>query len=341
MSRLRVLHLTGSAQDRFHRDLSRLYARDCLAATADPTRYEFQIAYITPDRQWRFPLSLSDQDIATAETLDLSEAIALIQSLRIDVVIPQMFCLAGMTLYRNLFDLLGIPYVGNAGEVMALTARKDRAKAIAAGAGVKVPYGELLKTSNSPTLRPPVVIKPSSADNSLGVSLVSDEHQYTAALQTAFSYADTVLVEEYIEPGREVRCGLVEKEGELIGLPLEEYPVDAKNHPIRSYGDKLERSESGDLALTPKGINKSWIVDPSDSITPVVQAAAKQCHQALGCRHYSLFDFRIDPQGNPYFLEAGLYCSFSPRSVIAEMAKSAGLSLNELLAMTLKAALRP
>ncbi len=76
---------------------------------------------------------------------------------------------------------------------------------------------------------------------------------------------------------------------------------------------------------------KAWIVDPSDPATQIVQAAAKKCHQALGCRHYSLFDFRIDPQGRPWFLEAGLYCSFSPKSVIPMMAKAAGISLDELL----------
>lgn len=34
---LRVLHLVGSATSAFHDDLSRLYARDALAAVADPS----------------------------------------------------------------------------------------------------------------------------------------------------------------------------------------------------------------------------------------------------------------------------------------------------------------
>jgi D-alanine-D-alanine ligase len=76
---------------------------------------------------------------------------------------------------------------------------------------------------------------------------------------------------------------------------------------------------------------KAWIVDTKDTVTEKVQAVAKKCHQALGCRHYSLFDFRIDPNGEPWFLEAGLYCSFAPKSVISSMAKAAGIPLNELL----------
>ncbi len=64
------------------------------------------------------------------------------------------------------------------------------------------------------------------------------------------------------------------------------------------------------------------------------------CHQALGCRQYSLFDFRIDPQGQPWFLEAGLYCSFSPKSVIPSMTKKAGIGLKELFAAMVSEALR-
>ncbi|WP_375499341.1 hypothetical protein [uncultured Nostoc sp.] len=42
-------------------------------------------------------------------------------------------------------------------------------------------------------------------------------------------------------------------------------------------------------------------------------------------------DFWIDPKGQPWFLEAGLYCYFVPKSVIYSMAKAAGIHLNDLL----------
>ncbi|MGK7892424.1 MAG: D-alanine--D-alanine ligase [Xenococcus sp. (in: cyanobacteria)] len=333
MSILRILHLVGSAENNFYCDLSRLYAKDCLAATANPERYEFYIAYVTPDRQWRFPTSLSEEDIKATPAMSLADAIAFITAKNIDLVLPQMFCLPGMTEYRALFDLLNIPYVGNSPDLMALTAYKAKAKAIVAAAGVKVPYGELLLQGDEPTIKLPAVIKPANSDNSLGVALVKDVTEYDAALEKAFEHSDEVLVEEYIELGREVRCGVIVKDGELIGLPLEEYLVNTQDHPIRDYADKLKRTEDGNLSLTAKDNIKAWIVDPSDPATQIVQEAAKKCHQALGCRHYSLFDFRIDPQGRPWFLEAGLYCSFSPKSVIPMMAKAAGITLPELLKM--------
>jgi D-alanine-D-alanine ligase len=93
--------------------------------------------------------------------------------------------------------------------------------------------------------------------------------------------------------------------------------------------------------MVAKGNDKSWIVDRGDPITDRVWAIAKQCHIALGCRHYSLFDFRIDPMGQPWFLEAGLYCSFAQSSVISAMAKASGISLDRLLQTMLVNVLEP
>lgn len=339
MSVLRILHLIGSAESDFFVDLSRLYAQDCLAATADPERYEFYIAYVTPDRLWRFPSSLKTEDIAAAPPMSVAGAIDWISAKNIDLVLPQMFCIPGMTQYRALFDVLDIPYIGNPSEVMAIAAHKAKAKAIVAAAGVSVPSGELLRRGDLPTLKLPAVVKPASSDNSCGVTLVKSKSDYEAAVNAAFDYSDEVLVEQYIELGREVRCGILVRDGELVGLPLEEYLVNARDHPIRNSADKLQRTETGELFLSAKDNIKAWIVDPSDPATEAVWQVAKTCHQALGCRHYSLFDFRIDSQGKPWFLEAGLYCSFSRKSVIATMAKAAGIEVDELLKMAIDGAL--
>jgi len=332
---LRVLHLVGSAVSEFYCDLSRLYAEDCLESNADAALYEFHIAYVTPDRQWRFPKSLHKEAIAAAIPMHLTEAIQVLIALKLDVMLPQMFCVSGMTVYRALFDLLDIPYVGNKPDVMALTANKAKAKAVVAAAGVRVPSGELLRLGDFPTLTPPTVVKPLNEDNSLGVTLVKNISEYENALQTAFAFADEILVETFIELGREVRCGVIEDRGQLICLPLEEYAMDKQRQPIRQHEDKLKRDENGDLGMVAKGNAKSWIVDPSDPITARVWEAARNCHMALGCRHYSLFDFRIDPNEQPWFLEAGLYCSFAQTSVISEMAKAAGIPLSQLFQTTL------
>ena len=41
-------------------------------------------------------------------------------------------------------------------------------------------------------------------------------------------------------------------------------------------------------------------------------------------QYYSLYDVRVSPSGDVAFLEACLYCSFAPRSVLARMAEATG-----------------
>jgi D-alanine-D-alanine ligase len=246
-----------------------------------------------------------------------------------------MFCLPGMTAYRALFDVIGLPYLGNSPEVMAVAADKAKARAIVAAAGVAVPAGEVLSPGGRPTLPVPVVVKPVDADNSAGVSLVREPSEMNAAISLAQAHGRAALVESYVELGREVRCGIVVRDGELICLPLEEYAVNAAK-PVRLGDDKLDRTGGGELYLVAKDASRAWIVPEDDPITERVWDAARRCHVALGCRHYSLFDFRIDPDGTPWFLEAGPYCSFAPTSVIAVMAAAAGIDVTELFATALR-----
>jgi D-alanine-D-alanine ligase len=328
---LRLLHLVGSAVDDFHADLSRLYAQGCLDALAGSADHVALIAYVSPDGSWRFPTELSTRAIEQAPGLTLAEAVSHIQALEVDAMVPQMFCMPGMTTYRALFDELGIPYLGNRAGVMAVGVNKVKARSAVAASGVAVPAAEVLGPGQRPTLSFPVVVKPVDADNSVAVSLARDMGEFDTAAALALAHSNTVLVEAYVELGREVRCGIIVRDGELICLPLEEYAMDTHRKPIRSGEDKLARTDDGDLYLVAKDRTKAWIVADDDPLTQRVWATARRCHLALGCRHYSLFDFRIDKNGRPWFLEAGLYCSYAPSSVIAVMASAIGVTVPGLL----------
>ncbi|MGU3435846.1 D-alanine--D-alanine ligase [Actinomycetes bacterium M1A6_2h] len=330
MAQLSVLVLAGSAVDDFHADLSRVYASGFVDAMASNDAYRFEIAFVSPDGSWRFADSFSA--VAAAQPMSLPHAVARLADAQIDVMVPQMFCLPGMTTYRSLFDLLGIPYLGNRPDLMAATADKNTARAIVATAGVPVPSGVVVRAVEHVDVPLPVVVKPVDSDNSVGVTLVRDAGDMDAAIADALTYSAAALVESFVPLGREVRCGVIVRDGELVCLPLEEYAVDE----IRRPGDKLNRTGDGDLYLVAKEATKAWILDVDDPITEKVWEAARLAHTALGARHYSLFDFRIDPDGNPWFLEAGMYCSYAPSSVVAVMASAAGIPVEELFAISLK-----
>src|ERR1700712_1376696 len=95
-----VLQLVGSAVDEFYAELSQLYAGACIEALAGDDRYEMRIAYVSPDGCWRFPAGLDADSLAAAAPMTLAEAVGHLQTVPVDVVVPQMFCLPGMTAYR-------------------------------------------------------------------------------------------------------------------------------------------------------------------------------------------------------------------------------------------------
>lgn len=327
---MRVLHLVGSPTTEFFAELSRLYAAGALQALRGDGR-EHVVAHVAPDGTWTFPADLTPAAIAEAPALALPAAVERLTAVAPDVAVPQLFCVAGMTTYRSLLDVLGIPFVGNRAETMAIGAHKPHARALVAAAGVPVAEARVLRRGEHPDLPLPVVVKPAAADNSSGVTLVREPGELDAALAAASAHGDEVLVERFVELGREVRCGVLERDGELVCLPLEEYAVDADSKPIRDEADKLRRAD-GELELVAKDAVHASIVPVDDPVTEVVWAAARTAHRALGCRHYSLFDFRVDPAGRPVFLEASLYCSYSPSSVLAVMAAAAGIGVAELFA---------
>ena len=131
------------------------------------------------------PLSIRVR--SAANPMSLAGAVPVLADLQIDVMVPQMYCLPGMTQYRALFELLNIPYLGNTSEVMALTADKAKTKAVVASWG-KCATGRSSPRGRWPVIDFPVVVKPVNADNSLGVALVKNAADYDAALQTALTH---------------------------------------------------------------------------------------------------------------------------------------------------------
>lgn len=332
MERAPILHLAGSPTSPFWAELSLTYARGALDALGPS--YRFINVYVTADGAWRFPDDLSDHAIEAAECLDMREALDRIARLDPSSCLPQMFCPTGMTRYRALVEALGIPLIGNAAEVMAICADKAWTRAIAASANVQVADAACVYEGEGVPLEPPFVVKPAIADNSEGIALVRDWSEIQPAMRAAFDVCEKVVVEQFIPPGREVRCGVVEIGGRAVPLPLEEYFVTERK-PVRLPGDKIAAQHDGSLALMAKTQDAAWIVPETDAITKRVQCAALKAHKALGCRHYSLFDFRTAPDGTVYFLEAGPYCSFAPDSVLVTMMRAAGTDLPDFFAQTL------
>merc|ERR1712050_7790 len=126
--------------------------------------------------------------------------------------------------------------------------------------------------------------------------------------------------------GREVRAACIEEvDGSLTVLPKIEYFLE----DIRTSAHKLQTGSDGKLTANAikaakKDGDRQCPADLSPELHARIDAMVKKAHGVLKCRHYSLYDLRIDADEQPYILEAALFCSFSPLSVIPAMAQQNG-----------------
>merc|ERR1711879_303674 len=242
----------------------------------------------------------------------------------IDAVIPHMFCNEGMTTYRALMEKNGFKLMGNPSEVCANASHKEKTKKLMREAGVRVPRGEYIKSIDEApeTFDFPCVVKPCDLDNSVGVSFCQNIEEYKAALENVFKLTSEVLIEEYIA-GEEVRCAIVETKNGLRSLPMIKYLLET---PIRGTAQKLILTDDKKIqGYATKPSQTELPANLSSELHKKIEDAAKHAHEAMGCELYSLFDFRVNDK-EVVLLEACLFCSFSPKSVLPTMARAENIN---------------
>lgn len=114
----------------------------------DRERFEFHIAVVHLDGSWSFPSSLDEADGSDGalppRRWSFPSAVRRLAELDLDVIVPHMFCVEGMTRFRSLVDLLDIPLLGNHDHTIWLATDKAKKRQIdylrSRNASEQVPY---------------------------------------------------------------------------------------------------------------------------------------------------------------------------------------------------------
>ena len=225
---------------------------------------------------------------------------------------------------QGLLDLLNIPYQGSGVLGSAIAMNKIISKQLYHQHGIKIPGYKIVKKGN--TIDPalcckqiglPMVIKPAEGGSSVGMSIVKTEDVIESALEKAYEYDETVLLESYIK-GIEITGGVIGNK-ELQALPLIEIIPDEK-HDFFDYEAKYTAGITREIC--PARID--------DSLTVKAQTYAKMAHQALSCKGYSRTDMIIK-EGDIYVLETNTIPGMTPTSLLPRAAEAAGLNFSQLL----------
>ncbi len=220
---------------------------------------------------------------------------------------------------QEFLEARGIPYTG-AGSATSRTAfDKHLSKAAFLAAGVPTPRSETLDLSQHgarPTLPLPLVIKPPREGSSVGVHIVKEESQLTAALADVARFGSDALVEEYIE-GLELTVGILNERA----LPIVHIIPPEGVYDMASKYPWLSGSQ-GSQYICP--------ADLDEATTAVVQEAALAAHRALGIEIYSRVDILLGPGNRPFVLEANTIPGMTATSLLPKAAAAAGIAFPEL-----------
>lgn len=105
----------------------------------------------------------------------------------------------------SLLDFYGIKYIGPRTDASVFSFDKVYTKYLCNAIGVKTVKYEVLRKNEQKDISfaYPVIIKPSRLGSSIGVSIVKDASELDYALDVAYEFDDTVLVEPFLEGVKE------------------------------------------------------------------------------------------------------------------------------------------
>ena len=223
---------------------------------------------------------------------------------------------------QGLLEILAIPYSHSGVLSSALAMQKDAAKVQLAAAGVPVAEGVVasrFEAAKKHLLSPPYVIKPVAEGSSVGVFLVTDEHQHPPQelYRDDWTFGDQVLCERYI-PGKELTCAVM---GDKALDVIEILPT------VRFYDYEAKYAAGGSKHVLPAQI--------LPIVYQEVRRLALSAHLALGCRGVSRADFRYDDRvagtGGLFCLEVNTQPGMTETSLVPELAAYAGITFDELV----------
>ena len=214
------------------------------------------------------------------------------------------------------FDLLGISYTGSDYQGALFALNKDISKKLMRSNNILTADWKLLKKSDyQQNYIPdnfPVVIKPTYEGSSIGVSIVHNAQELTRAIETAFSYGDSVIVEKFIA-GREFSVGIL---NQLALPPIEIIPKTG----FFDYKNKYQANCTEEICPAELSLEQE----------AELQTIALNVHSSLCLGVYARIDFIQDFNGRFYCLEANTLPGMTPESLLPKESYAAGYTFSEL-----------
>ena len=217
---------------------------------------------------------------------------------------------------QAMLNLAGLTYTGSNHIASAAAMDKELSKRLFRSVGVPTPdwlMAPLTVEAVEHTLGWPVIVKPNKQGSTVGLTVVRDPALLQAAVERAGAYDTEILVEKFI-PGRELTVGILDG----LALPVGEIFVPGE---VFDYQSKYQKG----------GAREVFPAEISESESATLQAYALRAHAVLKLGAYSRIDFRRDPAGGFWCLEANSLPGMTATSLLPQAARAAGIEFPDLL----------
>ncbi|KAF1084664.1 D-alanine--D-alanine ligase B [Sporotomaculum syntrophicum] len=236
---------------------------------------------------------------------------------------------------QGLLEMLDIPYTGSKVLASAIAINKITTKKILLYEGLPTPEfftitrSEYINTADNISAKImsmglPVVIKAPTQGSTIGTSFVHLQDEIRGAIEHAFQYDPTIMVEKMID-GIEITASVLGNETPEV-LPLIE---------IFSTTGVYDYTAKYTVGLS------NHIIPPRlpDSVQQTIKDLAYKTYLAIGCRGLSRVDFMVDQNGQPYILEVNTIPGMTETSLFPDAARAAGIDFETLVAKVVELAM--
>ncbi|HMB90793.1 MAG TPA: hypothetical protein VKP65_08095 [Rhodothermales bacterium] len=233
-----------------------------------------------------------------------------------------------------LLEMAGIPFLGSDALTLSLSLDKAWTKDLAIAAAVPTPAYRVytsaqdVEADNLPAF--PLFVKPRYEGTSKGITAESKVTSVKALRaqvdQVTATYRQDALVETFVEGGGEFTVAVIGNDP-AEALPVMQRAVEAT-------------TRIGLHALEHRGLpQQDWDYILGGSLEPALektlQAHALAIYHKLDCKDFARIDFRVDAEGEPWFLEINPLPTFAPDGTFAIVAELVGQSYADFLAEVL------
>lgn len=306
----------------------------------DKERFEPLPIGITKSGQWYLTTSVT-KDIEQGKALTLildaqRPGFTLLSSgdrLKADVIFPVLHGTDGEDgSIQGMIKAMDIPMVGTGVLGSSVSMNKIIAKKLLKLAGLPVTkflafhYTEkdnIIFKDVKKELGLPFMVKSASLGSSVGVTKVKDEKSFQTAIEEAFRYDDSLLIEEFIT-GREIECAILGNNPPEASYPGE--IVISSNYEFYTFDAKY---------VDPDAVRIDVPAKLEAKIAEKIRQVSVKAYQALQCEDFSRVDLFLTKDGDIYINEINTIPGFTNSSMYPMMWQERGIGFTQLISKLL------